>query len=65
MVPFSVNPTQISRDRHAAYTVVLLKADPDSAPKILPELRVACVSRRPSYASWRWTGLLRRYPKRK
>jgi putative drug exporter of the RND superfamily len=39
VVPFSVNPTQISRDRRAAYTVVLLKSDPDSAPGILPELR--------------------------
>ena len=38
-IPFNVNPTQISRDGHAAYTVVLLKADPDSAPAVLPELR--------------------------
>ncbi len=39
VVPFSSNPTQISRDGHAAYTVVLLKDDPDSAPTALPELR--------------------------
>ena len=39
LVPFTVSPTQISRDRHAAYTVVLLKSDPDSAPSVLPELR--------------------------
>src|SRR5271165_3014890 len=39
IVPFSANPSQISRDGHAAYTVVLLKADPDSAPSVLPELR--------------------------
>ncbi|WIG58348.1 MAG: hypothetical protein OJF49_001094 [Ktedonobacterales bacterium] len=38
IVPFTVNPAQISRDRHAAYTVVLLKADPDTAPKVLPQL---------------------------
>src|SRR5262249_58564355 len=29
VLPFTVDPTRISRDRHAAYTVVLLKADPD------------------------------------
>ncbi|MGO8947640.1 MAG: MMPL family transporter [Ktedonobacterales bacterium] len=39
VIPFSSNPTQISRDRHVAYTVVLLKADPDSAPSVLPDLR--------------------------
>src|SRR5215469_786727 len=39
IIPFTVDPTQISRDRHAAYTVVLLKSDPDSAPAILPDLR--------------------------
>src|SRR5215469_10542519 len=39
VVPFTVNPTQISRDRRAAYTVVLLKSDPDTAPGVLPELR--------------------------
>jgi len=39
IIPFDVNPTQISRDAHAAYTVVLLQADPDSAPAVLPELR--------------------------
>jgi|SRR5579871_688660 RND superfamily putative drug exporter len=39
IVPFSADPTQISNDRHAAYTVVLLKSDPDTAPNVLPELR--------------------------
>src|SRR5205085_9171430 len=29
---------QISLDQHAAYVNVLLKSDPDSAPKLLPEL---------------------------
>jgi RND superfamily putative drug exporter len=35
-VSFIENPHQISRDGHAAYTTVLLKSDPDSAPKLLP-----------------------------
>ena len=39
VVPFTLNPSQISRDRHTAYTAVFLKADPDSAPKELPGLR--------------------------
>ncbi len=39
VVPYQYNPTQVSRDRHAAYTVVFLRSDPDSAPKVLPELR--------------------------
>ncbi len=38
VVSFTDNPRQISLDRHAAYVNVLLKADPDSAPKLLPEL---------------------------
>ena len=37
MVSFTDNPRQISLDRHAAYINVLLKPDPDSAPKLLPE----------------------------
>src|SRR5690348_2041978 len=36
MVTFVENPHQVSRDGHAAYTTVLLKGDPDSAPKLLP-----------------------------
>ncbi len=36
MISFTDNPRQISVDRHAAYANVLLKADPDSAPKLLP-----------------------------
>jgi putative drug exporter of the RND superfamily len=39
IVPFTVDPSQVARDHHAAYTVVLLKADPDSAPQDLPALR--------------------------
>src|SRR5260221_847273 len=39
VLPFSVNPEQISRDRHAAYTVVLLRSDPDHAPSVLGALR--------------------------
>ena len=38
VVSFVDNPRQISLDRHAAYVNVLLKPDPDSAPKLLPEL---------------------------
>lgn len=38
IVSFTDNPRQISLDRHAAYVNVLLKPDPDSAPKLLPEL---------------------------
>jgi RND superfamily putative drug exporter len=37
IVSFTDNPRQISLDRHAAYVNVLLKPDPDSAPKLLPE----------------------------
>ncbi|HEX9134663.1 MAG TPA: MMPL family transporter, partial [Ktedonobacteraceae bacterium] len=38
VISFTDNPRQISLDRHAAYVNVLLKADPDNAPKLLPEL---------------------------
>jgi RND superfamily putative drug exporter len=38
IVSFTDNPRQISLDRRAAYVNVLLKSDPDSAPKLLPEL---------------------------
>ncbi len=38
IVSFTDNPRQISLDRHAAYVNILLKSDPDSAPKLLPEL---------------------------
>src|SRR5947209_7148615 len=38
IVSFANNPRQISLDRHAAYVNITLKADPDSAPKLLPEL---------------------------
>jgi RND superfamily putative drug exporter len=38
VVSFTDNPRQVSLDRHAAYVNVLLKPDPDSAPKVLPEL---------------------------
>jgi RND superfamily putative drug exporter len=36
IVSFTDNPRQVSLDRHAAYVNVLLKPDPDSAPKLLP-----------------------------
>src|SRR3989440_12558726 len=38
VVSFVDNPRQISLDRRAAYVNVLLKPNPDSAPKLLPEL---------------------------
>ena len=38
VISFTDNPRQISLDRHAAYANVLLRPDPDSAPKLLPEL---------------------------
>jgi len=38
IVSFTDNPRQISLDRHAAYANVLIKPDPDSAVKLLPEL---------------------------
>ena len=38
IVSFTDNPRQISLDRRAAYVNVLLKPDPDSAPKLLPAL---------------------------
>jgi len=38
VVSFVDNPRQISLDRRAAYVNVLLKPDPDSAPRLLPEL---------------------------
>src|SRR6266700_3921792 len=38
VISFTDNPRQISFDRHAAYANVLLKPDPDTAPKLLPEL---------------------------
>ena len=37
IVSFTDNPRQVSLDHHAAYVNVLLKSDPDSAPKLLPE----------------------------
>src|SRR5215469_5593755 len=36
IVSYTDNPRQISLDHHAAYVNVLLKPDPDSAPKLLP-----------------------------
>jgi len=39
ILPFTTNPEQIARDGHAAYSVVFLNSDPDSAPNLLAELR--------------------------
>ena len=41
VISFTDNPRQISLDRHAAYVNILLKPDPDTAPKLLPELKSA------------------------
>src|SRR5215472_5474788 len=38
IVSFTDNPRQVSIDHHAAYVNVLLRSDPDTAPKLLPEL---------------------------
>ncbi len=38
IVSFTDNPRQISLDRYAAYANVLLRPDPDSAAKLLPQL---------------------------
>lgn len=38
VVTFADNPRQISTDYHAAYVNIMLKSDPDTAPKLLPEL---------------------------
>ncbi|HEX8729906.1 MAG TPA: MMPL family transporter [Ktedonobacterales bacterium] len=39
IVPYTLDPSQISRDRHTAFTSVFLKANPDEAPSDLPGLR--------------------------
>ncbi len=39
IVPFTIDPTQVSRDRHTAFTSVFLKANPDEAPSDLTGLR--------------------------
>ncbi|HZC05522.1 MAG TPA: hypothetical protein VE338_07765, partial [Ktedonobacterales bacterium] len=39
IVPFTLDPSQVSRDRHTAFTSVFLKANSDTAPKELPALR--------------------------
>lgn len=39
IVPYTVNPAQVSRDGHAAYTAVFLKASDEAAPTVLPGLR--------------------------
>ncbi|MBA2284711.1 MAG: MMPL family transporter, partial [Ktedonobacteraceae bacterium] len=38
IVTFLDNPRQISLDHHAAYVNIMLKSDPDSAPRLLPAL---------------------------
>ena len=38
IVTFVDNPRQVSIDRHSVYVNVEMKADPDTAPKLLPDL---------------------------
>ena len=44
VVPFTLDPSQISRDGHTAFTSVFLKDSPDAAPKELPALRQRIVA---------------------
>ncbi|HEX6542153.1 MAG TPA: MMPL family transporter [Ktedonobacterales bacterium] len=44
IVPFTVAPSQIATDRHAAYTAVFIRADADHAPKVLPAFRARLVN---------------------
>ncbi|HEX8733471.1 MAG TPA: MMPL family transporter, partial [Ktedonobacterales bacterium] len=39
IIPFTLDPTQISHDQHTAYTSIFLKAGADAAPQELPALR--------------------------
>ena len=39
IVSFVDNPRQVSLDRHAAYVNIVLNTDPNSAPKLLPDLQ--------------------------
>ena len=39
IIPFTLDPTQISHDQHTAYTSVFLRDSSDAAPKVLPDLR--------------------------
>jgi RND superfamily putative drug exporter len=38
IIPFTLDASAISHDRHAAYTIVLLRVDADAAPTVLPAL---------------------------
>ena len=38
IIPYTLDPAQVSRDRHAAYTNVFLRADPDHSTGVLAEL---------------------------
>jgi RND superfamily putative drug exporter len=47
VLPFTLDPSQISRDQHTAFTSVFLKAQPDGAPSVLPELQARVASHEP------------------
>jgi RND superfamily putative drug exporter len=44
VIPPSLNPRQIAPDRRVAFAIVLLRGDPDSAPRLVPEIRRALAS---------------------
>jgi len=44
VVPFTVAPSQVSKDRHAAYTTVFIRSDADHAPEVLPAFRARLVT---------------------
>jgi RND superfamily putative drug exporter len=44
ILPFTVSPSQVSNDGHAAYTQVFLKTNADNAPKDLPGLHARLVN---------------------
>ncbi|HEU0027340.1 MAG TPA: MMPL family transporter [Ktedonobacterales bacterium] len=47
VIPFTVDPSQVSRDRHTAFTTVFLQPRPDSAPSVLPELQARVATQQP------------------
>ncbi len=47
VVPFTLDPAQISRDRHTAFTSVFLQSRSDGAPSVLPALRTRVISNQP------------------
>jgi RND superfamily putative drug exporter len=48
VIPFTIDPSQVSRDRHTAFTSVFLQPRPDGAPSVLPDLRARVASQQPN-----------------